>query len=126
MSEKSEKAKESKAVEKELKKAEEKKVEGKKVEKEKEEKKKKPVEKEKKVTKKRLPEEVHTINLGSTSGKPSVKRKRAAIAAIKDYVYKHKRKEAKISPELNNALSNQRRIRVKLVIGDTVTVYPVK
>ncbi len=126
MAEKVEKAREEKAVEKEQKKAEVRKKEEQKPEK-------KPEKQKKKVTKKKLPEEVHTINLRAAYDKPRTRRARAAINLIREYVEKHKRKEARISPELNQVIWERgiekppRKIRVKLVIGEEfVTVYPVE
>ncbi len=89
--------------------------------------------KTKKVTKKKLPEEIHTINLRQAYDRPTSRRAKAAIDVIRNYVYKHKRKQAEISPELNAVIWERgiakppRKIKVRLVIGpDTVTVYPVK
>ena len=93
----------------------------------------KPVKKETKKKEKKLPEEIHTINLKEAYEKPRTRRAKAAINTIRDYVFKHKRKEAVISPALNAVIWERgiekppRKIRVKLVIGeDRVTVYPVE
>ncbi len=94
---------------------------------------KKEEKKETKKKEKKLPEEIHTINLKEAYEKPRTRRAKAAINAIRDYVFKHKRKEAVISPALNAVIWERgiekppRKIRVKLVIGeDKVTVYPVE
>ena len=97
------------------------------------EKKPEKVETKKKITKKKLPEEIHTINLRQAYDRPTSRRAKAAIDVIRNYVYKHKRKQADISPELNAVIWERgiskppRKVKVRLVIGpDKVTVYPVK
>jgi ribosomal protein L31E len=85
-----------------------------------------------KTTKKKLPEEIHTINLRKAYEKPTTKRVKAAMNIIRDYVFKHKRKEARIDPELVKIIQMRGRskpapnVKVKLVIGDVVEVKPVE
>ncbi len=126
-----EKSREEKAVEK-MKKEDAEKKEKKTEQKETKKEETKKAEK-KPVKKKKLPEEIHTINLKAAYDKPRSRRAGAAINVIRDYVFKHKRKEAKISPELNVVIWERgiekppRKIKVKLVIGpEEVIVYPAE
>ena len=85
-----------------------------------------------KVTKKKLPEEIHTINLRGAYEKPTTRRIKAAMNIIRDYVFKHKRKEARIDPELVKQIQKRGiskpipNVKVKLVIGDIVEVKPAE
>ncbi len=85
--------------------------------------KKKPVEKPAK-------EEIHKIKLSKAYDTPRKRRVKAVMTIIRDYVKKHKRKEAIITPELNSVIMERsienppRKIKVKLVEKEKVFVYP--
>ncbi len=76
--------------------------------------------------------EIHTINLSKAYNKSRKRRIKGVIQVIRDYVAKHKRKEAVITRELNSIILERsiekppRKMKVRLVVKEKVYVYPVQ